>query len=120
MPSRTLVANELAIVLRQISHPDRIRLIQELRIGSQTVNELAIGLDLPPTRLSQHLAVLRSLGLVKLESVAQKRLYRLAQPQLAVWLIDGIDFVAHRIGRVSSADVQTAKQLWARDVAAPA
>ncbi|MFN3473369.1 MAG: ArsR/SmtB family transcription factor [Blastomonas sp.] len=120
MPSRTIVANELATVLRQISHPDRIRLIQELRVGGQTVNELAIGLDLSPTRLSQHLAVLRSLGLVKLESVAQKRVYRLAQPQLAAWLIDGIEFIAHRIGRVSSADVQNAKQLWETHAAAPA
>lgn len=118
MPSRTIVANELATVLRQISHPDRIRLIQKLRVGDQTVNELAVGLDLPPTRLSQHLAVLRSLGLVELESIGQKRVYRLAQPQLALWLIDGIDFIAHRIGRVSRADVQTAKQLWEMDSAA--
>lgn len=119
MPSRIIVANELAIVLRQISHPDRIRLIQELRVGGQTVNELAGDLDLSPTRLSQHLAVLRSLGLVELESIAQKRVYRLAQPQLAQWLIDGIDFIAHRIGRVSNSAVDDAKQLWAMEPAEP-
>jgi hypothetical protein len=33
MPSRTIVATELANLLRQISHPDRIRLIQELHVG---------------------------------------------------------------------------------------
>ncbi|WP_033925158.1 ArsR/SmtB family transcription factor [Sphingomonas sp. 35-24ZXX] len=115
MPSRTIVANELATVLRQISHPDRIRLIQKLRAGDQTVNELALDLDISPTRLSQHLAVLRTLGLVELKSIAQKRVYRLAQPQFALWLIDGIDFIAHRIGRVSASDVQHAKQLWATD-----
>jgi DNA-binding transcriptional ArsR family regulator len=120
VPSRTLVANELATVLRQISHPDRIRLIQKLRAGDQTVNALAQGLDLSPTRLSQHLAVLRSLGLVELESIGQSRVYRLAQPQLALWLIDGIDFIAHRIGEVSSRDVQIAKQLWAMDAAGTA
>ena len=120
MPSRTIVANELAAVLRQISHPDRIRLIQSLRAGDQTVNELALDLDIPPTRLSQHLAVLRTLGLVELESIGQKRVYRLAQPQLALWLIDGIDFIAHRIGRVSTSDVQRAKQLWAMDAAGTA
>lgn len=119
MPSRTLVANELATMLRQISHPDRIRLIQKLRVGDQTVNELALALEIPPTRLSQHLAVLRSLGLVELESIGQKRVYRLAQPQLALWLIDGIDFIAHRIGQVSDSDVQRAKQLWAMDTSDP-
>jgi DNA-binding transcriptional ArsR family regulator len=117
VPNRALVANELATMLRQISHPDRIRLIQNLRIGDQTVNELAIGLDLPPTRLSQHLTVLRSLGLVELESIGQMRVYRLAQPRLALWLIDGIDFAAHRMGHVSNSDVQKAKQLLAMDTA---
>jgi DNA-binding transcriptional ArsR family regulator len=120
VPNRTLVANELAALLRQISHPDRIRLIQNLRIGDQTVNELAIGLGLPPTRLSQHLAVLRSLGLVELELMGRKRVYRLAQPRLALWLIDGIDFVAHRIGHVSMGDVQKAKQILAMNTASPA
>lgn len=117
MPSRQIVATELATVLRQISHPDRIRLIQKLRVGDQTVNELALALSITPTRLSQHLAVLRTLGLVELESIAQKRVYRLTQPQLALWLIEGIDFIAHRIGRVSDSDVQQAKLLWANDTA---
>ncbi len=120
MPNRTLVANELATVLRQISHTDRIRLIQSLRVGDQTVNELAIGLDLPPSQGSQHLAVLRSLGLVDLESIGQKRVYRLAQPRLALWLIEGIDFVAHRMSHASNNDVQKAKQLLALNTACPA
>ncbi|WP_446652833.1 ArsR/SmtB family transcription factor [Blastomonas sp.] len=119
MPSRKIVANELATVLRQISHPDRIRLIQKLRIGDQTVNEMAAALDITPTRLSQHLAVLRALGLVEIESFAQCRVYRLTQPQLALWLIDGIDFIAHRIGKVSESDVQRAKQLWEEDAIEP-
>lgn len=42
----------------------------------------------------------------------QKRVYRLAQPELAAWLIEGIDFIAHRLGRASAADIQHAKQLW--------
>jgi DNA-binding transcriptional ArsR family regulator len=83
-------------------------------------NELASGLDLPPTRLSQHLAVLRSLGLVELEPIGQKRVYRLAQPRLALWLIEGIAFVAHRMGHVSKSDVQNAKHLLATNTAFPA
>ena len=88
-------------------------------MGDQTVNEMAAALDITPTRLSQHLAVLRALRLVEIESFAQSRVYRLTQPQLALWLIDGIDFIAHRIGKVSDSDVQRAKQLWEQDALDP-
>lgn len=112
MPSRKIVANELANVLRQVSHPDRIRVILKLQSGEQTVNELAAALDIPPTRLSQHLAVLRAVALVETESCGQKRVYRLIQPDLGLWLIDGIDFIAHRFAQTSPGDIQNAKRLW--------
>jgi DNA-binding transcriptional ArsR family regulator len=119
MPSRTIVANELAHVLRQISHPDRIRLLLKLQSGDQTVNELGEILQISPTRVSQHLAVLRAIALVETETHGQKRVYRLAQPGLADWLIDGIDFVAHRFSRASASDVENAKQLWRAEAAEP-
>lgn len=112
MPSRTIVATELAHLLRQISHPDRIRLIQELQVGGQTVSELAANLDITATRLSQHLALLRSQGLLEVESSGQSRFYRLAQPELAVWLIDGIEFIANRITPADQVEVEKAKMLW--------
>jgi DNA-binding transcriptional ArsR family regulator len=115
MPSRKIVANELANVLRQISHPDRIRLLLRLQSGEQSVNELAAALEIPPTRVSQHLAVLRAIALVETESVGQNRVYRLTQPELALWLIDGIDFIAHRLGRASAKDIEQAKELWQRE-----
>lgn len=115
MPSRKIVANELANILRQISHPDRIRVILKLQAGNQTVNEMAATLDIPPTRLSQHLAVLRAVALVETEIHGQKRVYRLVQPGLALWLIDGIDFIAHRLAQASAGDVETAKRLWQID-----
>ena len=112
MPSRTIVATELANLLRQISHPDRIRLIQELQAGGHTVNEMAANLGISATRISQHLAVLRSQGLVKVESSGQSRLYRLAQPELALWLINGIDFIANRITHADDTEIEKAKMLW--------
>lgn len=115
MPSRKIVANELANVLRQISHPDRIRLLLKLQSGDLTVNELAEALEIPATRVSQHLGVLRAIALVETEAQAQMRVYRLSQPELATWLIDGIDFIAHRLGRASAADIATAKELWHRE-----
>ncbi len=73
MPSRKIVANELANVLRQISHPDRIRIVLKLQSGEQTVNELAAALELPATRVSQHLGVLRAIALVETEAHGQRR-----------------------------------------------
>jgi DNA-binding transcriptional ArsR family regulator len=119
MPSRKIVANALAEVLRQISHPDRIRLLLKLQAGALTVNELAEALEIPPTRVSQHLGVLRAVALVDTEARAQKRVYRLSQPELADWLIDGIDFVAHRLGRASAADIERAKELWQSEAMEP-
>ncbi|KPQ32702.1 MAG: ArsR family transcriptional regulator [Porphyrobacter sp. HL-46] len=118
MPSRKIVATELANVLRQISHPDRIRLLLKLQTGEQTVNDLAEALEIPPTRVSQHLSVLRAMALVETESQGQKRVYSLSQPELALWLIEGIDFIAHRLGRASAKDIEHAKELWQQEASA--
>jgi DNA-binding transcriptional ArsR family regulator len=117
VPSRKIVANELANVMRQISHPDRIRLLLKLQSGDQTVNELADALELPPTRVSQHLGVLRALALVETEAQGQRRVYRLVHPELPMWLIDGIDFIAHRLGRATAKDIEQAKELWQKEAA---
>ena len=118
MPSRKIVARELASVLRQVSHPDRIRVVLKLQSGEQTVNQLADALAIPPTRLSQHLAVLRGVALLETEVRGQKRVYRLVRPGFALWLIDGIDFIAHRFAQANAVDVETAKRLWDRDATA--
>jgi DNA-binding transcriptional ArsR family regulator len=120
MPSRMIVANELAHVLRQISHPDRIRLLLKLQAGELTVNELGDTLGISPTRVSQHLGVLRAVALVETRNVGQKRVYRLAQPAMAAWLIEGIDFIAHRLSRATAADVAQAKRLWVAEGVDPA
>jgi DNA-binding transcriptional ArsR family regulator len=112
MPTQKIVAKELADVLRQLSHPDRIRVVLKLQVGSQTVSDMAADLNIPPTRLSQHLAVLRGAGLVEIQVNGKNRIYRLTQPGLALWLIDGVDFIAHRLAQASADDVATAKRLW--------
>jgi DNA-binding transcriptional ArsR family regulator len=119
MPSRKIVANELAHVLRQISHPDRIRLLLKLQAGEMTVNDIGDALEISPTRVSQHLGVLRAIALVETETHGQKRVYRLAQPDLALWLIEGIDFIAHRLSRATPVDIQHAKELWKAEATEP-
>lgn len=119
MPSRKVVATELAHVLRQISHPDRIRLLLKLQAGEQTVNELGDLLEISPTRVSQHLGVLRAVALVATQTRGQQRVYSLAQPELAGWLIEGIDFIGHRLSRATRLDIEQAKQMWQAEAAEP-
>jgi DNA-binding transcriptional ArsR family regulator len=119
MPSRKVVATELAHVLRQISHPDRIRLLLKLQAGEQTVNELGELLAISPTRVSQHLGVLRAVALVETQTRGQQRVYSLAQPELALWLIEGIAFIGHRLSRASALDIENAKLMWQAEGAEP-
>ncbi|WP_379920911.1 ArsR/SmtB family transcription factor [Erythrobacter sp. R86502] len=117
MPSREIVANELAHMLRQISHSDRIRLLLKLQSGDQAVNDLGEISGISPTRVSQHLGVLRAIALVETTIDGQKRVYRPAQPEMALWLIDGINFIAHRLSRATAEDISYAKRLWQSEAA---
>ncbi len=49
---------------KALAHPGRIKIIESLRSGEKTVGELQVSLDEESTPASQHLAVLRSKGIV--------------------------------------------------------
>jgi DNA-binding transcriptional ArsR family regulator len=78
--------------LREISalgEPNRLRIVELLRTGPRPVNDIRGRLGLKQSQVSQHLKVLKNVGLVEVEPRAQQRLYRLrAQPlkQLHKWL----------------------------------
>ncbi len=112
MPHRVHVARELAEVFKLIAHPDRIRLIEELRNGECDVNSLALRLDLPPTRLSQHLSLLRAARIVEERRNGRQHLYRLAQPQIARWITDGLAFVEARAPASMAGDLREVRALW--------
>ena len=52
---------------KALSDRARLRLLQELRTGPLTVNELAVATDMGQANVSRHLAVLFANGLVKRE-----------------------------------------------------
>ena len=91
------VTGELSEILKVISHPDRLRLLAALRRDELNVQSLAEALDLPATRVSQHLAVLRAHRVVDRRNDGRHRRYRLAEPAMAEWILDGLRFV--EIGR---------------------
>jgi len=72
-----------------IADPNRRYLLEELRRGPKTVNELASGLDITRPAVSQHLKALLTTNLVTFTSQGTKRIYSLNKPgfdSVALWL----------------------------------
>ncbi|MEM9169279.1 MAG: metalloregulator ArsR/SmtB family transcription factor [Pseudomonadota bacterium] len=120
MPSRIIVARELAEIYKVLSHPDRIRLIEELRAGEVDVNTLHERLDLPASRVSQHLALLRIHRLVEERREGRHVFYHLTQPALADWIVGGLTFIEGRMVDQSDhrRDVVEVRKLWSTDASA--
>jgi DNA-binding transcriptional ArsR family regulator len=75
--------------LAALGEPNRLRIIELLRAGPRPVNDIHVRLKLRQSQVSQHLRVLKDVGLVEMEPRAQQRLYRLrAEPlkRLHDWL----------------------------------
>jgi len=112
MPQREVVAKELADMFKALAHPDRIRIIEELGSGEKDVNTLVGCLNLPGPRVSQHLGLMRANRIVAERREGRHRYYRLIQPDVANWIIDGISFVEGRISGISKAAISKARDLW--------
>jgi DNA-binding transcriptional ArsR family regulator len=93
MPHRALIAQQLAAMYSTLSHPVRISIIVELRAGELCVNSLQDILGIRQSAVSQHLALLKSQRLIKERRDGRNILYRLASPELATWLIEGIPLI---------------------------
>jgi DNA-binding transcriptional ArsR family regulator len=75
--------------LAALGEPNRFRIVELLRTGPRSVNDIRGRLGLRQSQVSQHLAVLKVVGLVEAEPRAQQRLYRLRAQrvkQLHKWL----------------------------------
>jgi len=63
--------------LAALAEPNRLRIVEYLREGPRSVNEIVGKLQLPQPLVSKHLRVLKTAGLVEVHPDAQRRLYRL-------------------------------------------
>ena len=63
--------------LAALSEPNRFRIVELLRSGPRSVNEITDRLGLNQPQASKHLRVLKEAGLVDVEPRAQQRLYGL-------------------------------------------
>ena len=93
MPHRALVTKELADFMGVLSHPHRIRIIEELRDGEHDVNSLQDALGISHSGVSQHLMVLRANRLVAERREGRRVFYQLRQPEIARWLLEATQFL---------------------------
>jgi len=112
MPTRQLVARELAEIFKIIAHPDRVRIIEELRVGEKDVKTLVDVLELPGPRVSQHLSLLRAHRLVEERRDGRHHYYHLIQPEIADWIVEGIDFIEGRMTGITKSEINSARKLW--------
>jgi len=93
MPEREIVTRELAALLGALSHPHRIRIVEELRDGERDVQTLQKALCISQAGVSQHLSVLRARRIVSERREGRHVYYHLEQPEIAAWLVVGLRFV---------------------------
>lgn len=72
-----------AELCKSLSDPKRLQIIQELRGGEKAVSELAGILGLKQSNTSQHLAVLRRIGVIAPRKEGNAVYYRLADVKIA-------------------------------------
>ena len=72
-----------AELCKALSDPKRLHIIKELRGGERTVSELTDILGLKQSNTSQHLAVLRRIGIISPRKDGSTVYYRLANPKIA-------------------------------------
>ncbi|MBC7997817.1 MAG: winged helix-turn-helix transcriptional regulator [Leptolyngbya sp.] len=93
MPYRAVVSGELAKLFGVLSHPIRIRIIEELKREDLTVGALKDILGITHAAVSQQLSVLRSNHLVVESRQGRNVVYHLRNPALAIWIMEGLGFI---------------------------
>ncbi len=92
MPFRNIVTKELSELFGVLSHPMRIRIVEELQGGEKDVGTLVQVLNISQTGVSQHLSVLRGHRLLVERKEGRNVYYHLRNPELAAWILGGLQF----------------------------
>ncbi len=114
MPTRAIAARELAKFFSVFSHPDRLRIVEELREGERDVNALQETLGVSHSRTSQNLAILRSHRVVVERRDGRHVYYKLSHPEVADWLLGGLRFLEADLAEVVERRlaIEAARRVW--------
>ncbi len=102
MPLATLgqpVYAAKADLFRALGHPARIRILELLLDDEQPVSDLLVEIGLEPSTLSQHLAVMKRIGLVESSRKGNAVTYRLTDPSVGDFLIAASTVLASTLGK---------------------
>ncbi len=91
-----------AEILKTLASPRRLEILHRLATGPHEVGRLADTLGISQPNVSQHLAVLRSAGLVDAERDGREVRYRLSDPDVMVACDVMRRVLERRLGRLAS------------------
>jgi len=69
-------------ICKTIAHAKRLEILDTLRTGEMSVNDIAEAMDTPAANVSQQLAVLRSAGVLATRQKGTSVFYRIANPKI--------------------------------------
>ncbi|HZU07064.1 MAG TPA: metalloregulator ArsR/SmtB family transcription factor [Chloroflexota bacterium] len=92
----------LAKWFRGLADPVRLGILEELRAGEKSVEQLCEALGMKQPRISNHLACLRWCGFVATRRAGQRIYYRISDPNVARILDLAHDSLARNAARVFS------------------
>lgn len=114
MPFRKVVSKQMSNMLKALAHPHRLQLVEELGNKELDVNTLQELLETSHSHVSQHLAVLRAHKIVTERREGRFVYYRLNHPELAAWLLEGLNFLAEEQSTTEQMReaVNNAREVW--------
>ena len=72
--------NDSALILKALSHPTRLRIVNLIRENKPCVKGIEEALGLAQPNISQHLSLLRNIGIVEAEREGNQVCYRIKNP----------------------------------------
>jgi ArsR family transcriptional regulator, zinc-responsive transcriptional repressor len=90
---KKVLSDRLGQLFSALAHPARARIVQEIGSSEKCVNDLAEILNISHSSVSQHLAILRSKGLIKEQKAGRFVFYRLVYAEFADWVTKAEMFV---------------------------
>jgi ArsR family transcriptional regulator len=91
-----------ANVLRTLANARRLEMLHLLAEGPMEVGRIAQQMGVSQPNVSQHLALLRAVGLVEVERNGREVRYQLTDPQVMVACSVMRGFLVRRIGQMST------------------
>ena len=109
-----------AEVLKTLANPKRLEIIHLLADGPREVSRLAEELGISQPNVSQHLALMRSAGVVEAERDGREVRYRLSDPEIICACETMRGVLVRRLSRISQAATRTPAEVVAERAAAAA